>query len=354
MERVIKDLASFETHHRHVIMPRNRIAPFGGTHITFNNEHIKLESKKITSWLIFHLFLILSACIRSPEFIPDPTEQVPVPNTKFVTEITADPSTTPETLLSPRLILTSSPLITTSTPLPEATPTSPLDFYQQLREKYALSIEDIPTVLKTGQVAYSPIFRNIPEIQALRDGMFAAPPSEKWIYVAQIVAHMGVQTKEELQGNHQPELRVARWHSYAENGQRLLTCNTYATTVMHALGLGEDISHWFSPQGVPQFNAGIEYQARQTQRWLQDRGEEFHWQDVSMLSLEERLELLRNGYIILGVNQIHMWLIFGAVDEEGQTRAVLTQSIPNALFSEPWGSEFQSPLAGTLFAHKLP
>ena len=242
----------------------------------------------------------------------------------------------------------------TLTPTPEATATHVPDFYYRLQQEYARSIFDIPPELKTGNVAFSPIFRNITEVQALRDGMSAAPPDEKWTYVAQIVARIGVRTREELHGKRGPGFRVERWHSRDENGRRLLTCNTYATTVLHAIGLGEDMSHWFSPQGVPQFNEGIEYQARQTQRWLQDRGEEFNWQDVSRLSLDERLDLLKNGYIILGVNQFHMWLVFGAVDDNGQVLPVLTQSMPNSLFVRPAESRFQHPRPGTLFAYRLP
>lgn len=263
-----------------------------------------------------------------------------------------------------------SPTAATNTFTPTSAPTSTLvvapgvlpplrdmqAFVRGLAVQYALPFEQITYDLKRNPPSYLPYYPGIPEVRVLRQQLRAADPQEKGIYVAQILAYLGVQTSEEVAGGVGPEVWVPKWHNYDENGTRILTCNTYAANAVRAIGLECCMSHWFDSEGNPNDHMeGTEYRAENVHDWLNgSKGQEYGWFDVSKMSLEERIELLGDGYILYGANQVHNWLIFGVPYGEDQVIPVLTQSIPNTLYGVPPGHLFQNAAEGTLFAHRLP
>jgi hypothetical protein len=58
--------------------------------------------------------------------------------------------------------------------------------------------------------------------------------------------------------------------------------------------------------------------------------------------------------IILGVNEVHMWVMIGLKMPGGTWQAVMTQSIPNTLADTPASYQFELPDEHILFAHPLP
>lgn len=150
-----------------------------------------------------------------------------------------------------------SPTAATNTFTPTSAPTSTLvvapgvlpplrdmqAFVRGLAVQYALPFEQIPYDLKRNPPSYLPYYPGIPEVRVLRQQLRAADPQEKGIYVAQILAYLGVQTSEEVAGGVGPEVWVPKWHNYDENGTRILTCNTYAANAVRAIGLECCMSH---------------------------------------------------------------------------------------------------------------
>lgn len=249
-------------------------------------------------------------------------------------------------------------VIVTQLVSPEALP-SPGDMQAIVRImalQYALQLAEIPYELKRNPPSYMPYYPGIPEIRELRQQLLAAAPLEKGVYVAQILAYLGVQTQEEVAGETGPEVWVPKWHNYEDNGTRILTCNTYAANAVRALGLECCMSHWFDSEGNPNDHMeGTEYRAENIHNWLNgSKGQEYGWFEVSNLPLEDRLDLLREGYVLYGANRAHNWLVFGIPSGEAQVIPVMTQSIPNTLYGVPASFQFQNPVEGTLFAHKLP
>ncbi len=288
-------------------------------------------------------------------------------------------SCTPETssndLATPTLLVTSQPTLTENlleattipqgpstrlskneeppsfiAPTPE--PISPDQLLQEIVIDHALPLDQIPSEIIKGNVSIHPDFSRIPVFSNLRQELSAQLPAEKWDVILKFIGLLGVQTLENgtLDGSNVP-----RWNTYTAAGQRVLTCNTYATTLLRAMGLTAAVSHWIDPQThAPAFNQGIELQARDTHRWLQEYGPEYGWSDVSGLTPEERLDLLADGYIILGANDIHMWVIFG-VPLGNRWVPVVTQSIPNTIaMIAYYPTQFDSPESHTLFAHEIP
>jgi hypothetical protein len=229
-------------------------------------------------------------------------------------------------------------------------------FVRTMALRYAIPLAEIPYDLKRNPPSYMPYYPGIPEIQELRQQLRTADPQDKGIYAAQILAYLGVQTREEAAGEPGPDVWVPKWHNYDEHGIRILTCNTYAANAIRALGLECCMSHWFASEGNPNDHMeGTEYRAENVHDWLTGpKGQEYGWFDASLMPLEDRIQLLREGFLFYGANRVHNWVIFGLPYGEVEVVPVLTQSIPNTLYGVPSSFHFQNPAEGTLFAHKLP
>jgi len=315
---------------------------------------------------------LLSSCNytqSSPAYSPTentPTNSALYPTTKptYIStaipiaseqEITDYETPTPvETLPIPTPIMLPTESESDSMLLPPLT--DRLAFIQEMQLQYSQPVAEIPYILKRNPPSYMPFYPEIQQVRDLRNQLKTASKEEKWIFVAQIFGYLGVETLEEITGESGNEVWIPKWHNYDQNGSRILTCNTYAANAIRALGMEQFMSHWFDAEGNPNDNMeGTEYQARDVYSWLNGpKGQEYGWFEVSRITVDERLLLLKDGYIIYGANPIHNWLVFGVPYGEGKIIPVLSQSIPNTLFGEPLRSQFLDPVEGTLFAHKLP
>lgn len=154
-----------------------------------------------------------------------------------------DPTAEMELWLTPHNRITPTvSVVLTQTPEP-----NPLfDIVEKMKIEYSVSLNDIPEPLRRGTPSAHPYFNAIPEIVALRNQLKMVSGAKKWSYVAQIVGLIGVQTREEIQDPFNRDDVLYKWNYFDLEGNRVLTCNTYATTLLRALGLEADISHWFS------------------------------------------------------------------------------------------------------------
>ncbi len=283
-----------------------------------------------------------------------PTKIAPTQTGIILEEIVITPTTTP----SPTPILRRLPSHTPETPPAALTPTplpastTRVDVIAVMWNRFAQYDENIPREIWYGNVSMEPYYPSDSPIRQLQLQLSQVPVGQKGEIVASIIGFLGVQTKEERQAQRSNLGRVPRWNVFDENRRRILTCNTYATTLMRALGI-KDISHWYGPGGVPWTNEGTEYQARDMREWLVEYGADYGWTDISRLSLERKLEYLADGYILYGARGTHNWVIFGYL-HEGEVFPVMTQSTPNTLFARPAAGMFDLTGPGTLFAHRLP
>ena len=166
---------------------------------------------------------------------------------------------------------------------------------------------------------------------------------------------MSIDELKKFIGSFKENIGLEKW-----NLEHIPTCNTYSTTVIRALGI-KDISHWFGSDGIPQYNEGREYEAKDMLNWLNTHGEDYGWIDTTQMSYDERLALLKNGYIFYGATDVHTWVVFGVETEKGEVVPVLTQSTFNRLFEYPDKAyKFFNPAEGMvenngiLWAHPLP
>jgi hypothetical protein len=134
------------------------------------------------------------------------------------------------------------------------------------------------------------------------------------------------------------------------------SCNLYASSFMACLGLQNKCSHRVDSENNPiiyvldpktgrtklmiekegsmmePIGNIKELSAADQHQWFQKYSEKHGWVDVTNLSYEKKVELLKDGYVFYGSSEGHNWIILG-LELDSKFQPVLTQATYNNFFS---------------------
>lgn len=212
---------------------------------------------------------------------------------------------------------------------------------EAMRNRYILDSSEIPAEISTGRPGMHVDYRKIPEFRALQNKLpLAKNLKESGEIIMQAAALMGVQTKDGAETS----LRGYQWNIYRPEDM----CNLYSTSLLRALGLDKDISHWVLDDGTPAFNTGRELSALAMNAWMVKYGPKYGWFPVTRMTKEQRLNLLKKGHVMYGAlagDHGDTIVIYGIEGEKGEVIPVLTKATWNFMSTYPYRKyHFEDPM----------
>jgi hypothetical protein len=139
-------------------------------------------------------------------------------------------------------------------------------------------------------------------------------------------------------------------YQYQVEGADIAACNIYSTDLLQGILGQEVISHRIDTSGKPVGSGGQELNAEGMYEWIKKHGAEYGWEDVTLLSYDEKKELLAAGFIFFGANTGHNWVI-GMVDD----KPVLSQATYDVDFMYVSPNNYKiNGTDGVIYAHRIP
>ncbi len=220
----------------------------------------------------------------------------------------------------------------------------------QTREEVKLEYEEASSVAYLQQLGYLKRMgdQNDPAIQVEWRKNFPNIPFPGSETIESLIIEEQIKLNSILyKKNNQPPKGIDTW-----NNPDRYSCNLYAATFIQSLGLQETFSHRVDGNNRPvlyvQGEDGKTYlkvrnketgklenarnvrelNAKGQLNWIESHGSEYGWSEVTDYSYDEKIKMLREGYIFFGGSNKHNWIVIG-VEIDGQTIPMLTQSTTN-------------------------
>jgi hypothetical protein len=215
-----------------------------------------------------------------------------------------------------------------------------------------MPLGDIPPYIRENPPYVVPDFGKDPIFVELWEK--SRSPRDRDRAILDIVRMLGLEVRDS-NGN---VVTGPHWISSKWGGEWI--CSLYAQYLFVALGLGNDMNHWFV-NGKPSFNQGEEYDAKRTFGYLNTFGREHGFIDITDAPKEVIATMSESGYVFYGATPYHNWVILPG--------GILSQASYNLPYRVPdWPYKYLQPhLArkdrrgghikswdGVLFAHILP
>lgn len=231
----------------------------------------------------------------------------------------------------------------------------------EMLEKEILYSNDVPEIIKNTIPGRNIDFNQAPEIISLQMKLKNARTfKERGEILLKIVARMGILTIDGAE--YDPNKLDYQWNEIP-----LDRCKAFSSEFIRAIGLGNDLSQWVDSQNIPSYNFGRELSTMDFEKWFKVYGSKYNWIPGSHLSRQQRLDLLKQGYIMYGAAAGHNWVIIGVEDEKGRTLPVLVQASynmvelvvdytlwPDSELPARQARKFDEPIDDTIWFHKLP